>query len=91
MLSSLTKEQGLWFKFFLVTNNYITIVVVSWSQNIVRLGGEFGSNGKKKERNIDNVGEMHYASFTVQLANAKQLGDHYASKHPKEKPPTESE
>ncbi|KAF4377919.1 hypothetical protein CsatB_003081 [Cannabis sativa] len=27
----------------------------------------------------------------VQLANAKQLGDHYASKHPKEKPPTESE
>ncbi|XWS77437.1 hypothetical protein CRYUN_Cryun01aG0261700 [Craigia yunnanensis] len=26
----------------------------------------------------------------VQLANEKQLGDHYASKHPKEKPPAES-
>lgn len=29
--------------------------------------------------------------FQVQLANPKQLGDHYASKHPKEKPPSESE
>ncbi|BBH02709.1 hypothetical protein Prudu_013368, partial [Prunus dulcis] len=27
----------------------------------------------------------------VQLANPKQLGDHYASKHPREKPPAESE
>ncbi|PON47566.1 hypothetical protein PanWU01x14_243250 [Parasponia andersonii] len=27
----------------------------------------------------------------VQLANAKQLGDHYASKHPKENPPAEAE
>ncbi|KAJ6962775.1 hypothetical protein NC652_001419 [Populus alba x Populus x berolinensis] len=26
----------------------------------------------------------------VQLANSNQLGDHYASKHPKEKPPAES-
>ncbi|KAI4327941.1 hypothetical protein L6164_020346 [Bauhinia variegata] len=26
----------------------------------------------------------------VQLANQNQLGDHYGSKHPKEKPPTES-
>lgn len=26
----------------------------------------------------------------VQLANQNQLGDHYASKHPKEKPPSES-
>ncbi|CAN6487006.1 unnamed protein product [Victoria cruziana] len=26
----------------------------------------------------------------VQLANSKQLGDHYTSKHPKEKPPSES-
>ncbi|EXC35169.1 hypothetical protein L484_022722 [Morus notabilis] len=26
----------------------------------------------------------------VQLANPKQLGDHYASKHPKEKPPSEA-
>ncbi|KAF9689557.1 hypothetical protein SADUNF_Sadunf01G0104500 [Salix dunnii] len=28
--------------------------------------------------------------FEVQLANSNQLGDHYASKHPKEKPPAES-
>lgn len=28
--------------------------------------------------------------FQVQLANSNQLGDHYASKHPKEKPPAES-
>ncbi|KAL0546946.1 hypothetical protein IC582_016865 [Cucumis melo] len=26
----------------------------------------------------------------VQLANQNQLGDHYGSKHPKEKPPSES-
>ncbi|KAG2676824.1 hypothetical protein I3843_12G072200 [Carya illinoinensis] len=26
----------------------------------------------------------------VQLANQNQLGDHYASKHPKEKPPSDS-
>ncbi|EEF42492.1 conserved hypothetical protein [Ricinus communis] len=26
----------------------------------------------------------------TQLANHNQLGDHYASKHPKEKPPSES-
>ncbi|CAK8540231.1 unnamed protein product [Lathyrus sativus] len=26
----------------------------------------------------------------VQLANPNQLNDHYASKHPKEKPPAES-
>ena len=28
--------------------------------------------------------------FQVQLANQNQLGDHYGSKHPKEKPPSES-
>lgn len=28
--------------------------------------------------------------FQVQLANHNQLGDHYASKHPKEKPLSES-
>ncbi|KAI7727583.1 hypothetical protein M8C21_019332, partial [Ambrosia artemisiifolia] len=27
----------------------------------------------------------------VQLANQNQLGDHYGSKHPKEKPPSNSE
>ncbi|CAK9158393.1 unnamed protein product, partial [Ilex paraguariensis] len=26
----------------------------------------------------------------VQLANQNQLGDHYSSKHPKEKPPSNS-
>ncbi|KAK6934878.1 hypothetical protein RJ641_035033 [Dillenia turbinata] len=27
---------------------------------------------------------------SAQLANQNQLGDHYASKHPKEKPPSDS-
>ncbi|KAG6533735.1 hypothetical protein ZIOFF_007611 [Zingiber officinale] len=32
----------------------------------------------------------HLAFFQVQLANHNQLIDHYSSKHPKEKPPSES-
>lgn len=34
--------------------------------------------------------EIIYFLPQVQLANHNQLGDHYASKHPKEKPPAES-
>lgn len=33
---------------------------------------------------------LSYFVFQVQLANANQLGDHYSSKHPKEKPPSDS-
>ncbi|EAY86632.1 hypothetical protein OsI_08012 [Oryza sativa Indica Group] len=36
--------------------------------------------------------KYHYKAFSpVQLANEKQLIDHYGSKHPKEKPPSPSE
>ncbi|WVZ12410.1 hypothetical protein V8G54_016940 [Vigna mungo] len=33
---------------------------------------------------------LSYLEARVQLANQNQLVDHYASKHPKEKPPAES-
>ena len=36
---------------------------------------------------LHSCGELN---FQVQLANQNQLGDHYSSKHPKEKPPSDS-
>ncbi|KAI3974383.1 hypothetical protein MKX01_031052 [Papaver californicum] len=54
-------------------------------------------NAEKNQKNKGSQFEARAAALKVvcpickvQLANANQLGDHYLSKHPKEKPPSDS-
>ncbi|KAF3447898.1 hypothetical protein FNV43_RR08605 [Rhamnella rubrinervis] len=51
---------------------------------------KFQKKNDKKGKDMDWL-KSKVCMSEVQLANPKQLGDHYASKHPKEKPPSESE
>ncbi|KAH7577430.1 hypothetical protein JRO89_XS01G0249900 [Xanthoceras sorbifolium] len=41
-------------------------------------------------RRVPQKVPMWTALFLAQLANQNQLADHYSSKHPKEKPPSET-
>lgn len=62
-------------------------------EKIVSSVEKAGRNQKPKGSQIEARAVALKVSCPIckaQLANQNQIGDHYASKHPKEKPPTES-